>query len=125
MTLPGSTWKPLTDEDRKSRLDAAFDIVCTAAAAGHRCPQNGEHGLASGALPELARAGRIKIYIYPHNYRVILILEGPHRGCRTADAPTGRHPWKLIDKNGTRVNGALKTPASRSIPSLAKITAFD
>ncbi len=80
-------------------LDREFGLLERAAAAGERCPQSGNFGpLKSHFTTALARAGRIRIEIYAHNWRVVTILDGPHRGKRTAETPykgTGR-PYMTI-----------------------------
>lgn len=57
----------------------AFAMLEQAAAGGERCPKTGENGLTSTLTGDLARAGRIRIDVYPHNFRVVTIMEGPHR----------------------------------------------
>lgn len=81
--------------------DKAFAILESAAVAGKRCPQRGEHGLSSTDTTSLAHAGRIFVEIFAWNFRSITILTGPHAGKMTAPAPQGQRAWKTIDVNGT------------------------
>lgn len=80
-------------------LQRALDKVTAAAVAGVRCPTNPEIG-SDSFLPALARAGAIKIEIYAQNFRVVEIMEGAHRGARTAPRPgDSRAPWRVIYRN--------------------------
>lgn len=76
----------------QSQIDAGFKLIEQAALNGARCPTNrsqenptGE--LASGITSALVKAGRIRIEVYAHNWRVVEILIGPHTGLRTASSP--------------------------------------
>jgi len=89
---------PLTAE----RLERDFALLEAAAASGARCPQNVPFGpLAAGASTQLARAGRIKVELYVHNWRVVTILDGPHKGRSTQPCPYGgsEKPYKVIEKD--------------------------
>jgi hypothetical protein len=47
----------------------------------------------------LARAGRIRIEVYAHNWRVVEILSGPNKGKRTAPCPNKTNgPYLVIEK---------------------------
>jgi hypothetical protein len=73
-----------------------------AARDGARCPMNAD--LPVGArqmLPHLAREGKIKIEVSGHNWRTVTMLEGPHKGKKTAPDPTGSLPYVTIDGGGT------------------------
>lgn len=97
------------------RLDAierGYVEIERAAVAGERCPRNqgwgceaGKYvlvgGLQPGVTTVLARQGRIRIEIYPHNFRVVEILSGPHAGKRTAAPPDPRwRPYRIIARTG-------------------------
>lgn len=85
------------------QLDEAMRLVEAAAAAGERCPANYTPGMPHGALPELARQGKVRVKIYALNYRVVEILTGPHAGKQTAPPPPQyRRPFKIIDAAGAR-----------------------
>ena len=77
---------------KKISLSEAFAILESCAASGARCPIAGTNGLTSDLTGKLAREGKIRIDIYPHNYRVITILNGLQRGKTTA--PPSNPKWK-------------------------------
>lgn len=71
----------------------AFELLQRCALAGERCPKsNTASGFTSILTSALARAGQIRIDIYPHNWRVVTIVVGPHRGKATAPCPN--RAWK-------------------------------
>lgn len=70
----------------------AFAMLEQAAVTGARCPVSGADGLTSQLTGALARSGQIRIDVYPHNFRVVTILTGPHAGKATAPPPN-KH-WK-------------------------------
>lgn len=81
-------------------LDKTFAALEAAAAAGERCPQNYPFGpMKSGHSGALAKAGRIRVEIFHPNWRVVTIMDGPHRGKRTAPAPLGGKPYKTVYKD--------------------------
>ena len=125
MTAAGGTHVLVTETERKRRLDAAFAILVAAAVAKQRCPENGTKDISSIIIGTLARAGYIRVLISDRNYRTVEIMKGPDAGASTAPAPDGAYAWKVIDKNGTRVNGKVQFPQSSRPITLAKITAFD
>lgn len=84
-------------------LDKAFAMIEAAAIKGERCPQNDVFPGKKGAVPELARQGRIKIEVFAHNWRVVTIMEGPNKGKRTKAAPMGSEPYKVIYKDHVRI----------------------
>ena len=91
---------------RPADLDRAFKTVEAAALRGERCPLNSKNGVVAGlqhgALPALARAGRVRIEVYPHNWRVVEIIAGPHRGRCTARPPNHAwRPYRVIDRKGS------------------------
>jgi hypothetical protein len=95
-------------------LDKAFATLEAAAIAGERCPQAPPHGNMRPEYPrDLARAGRIKIEIYMHNWRVVTIMEGPNKGKHTLLPSRAGKPYRVIYKDhiqfGT-VRALGKTP---------------
>ena len=77
-------------------------MVERVAVLGERCPQSQPHGpftpTESRALLDLARAGRLRIEIFPHNWRVVTICEGPNKGRSTLRSPLGKRPYLTIRK---------------------------
>lgn len=100
-------------------LERTFSALVSRACVGLRCPENGTFGVNGAAVPALARAGRIRIEISTRNFRRVVILEGPHAGKATAADPSGVKPWKILDKNGTRVRRRGGHAPRRNPPSLA------
>lgn len=125
MTAAGGTHVFVSEHEKKRRVEAAFKILMAAAVAKERCPENGTGGINSLVVGSLARAGRIRVLISNRNYRTVEILEGPAAGQSTKPHPDGAYAWKVIDKNGTRINGKLQYSKSSRPVTLAKITAFD
>lgn len=83
-----------------NRFDRDFALLVTAAVNGDRCPQTYPHGpISSGAMTALIRDGKIKSEVYRHNYRVVTIMVGEHKGKTTRPADAGLKPF--------RVNGVL------------------
>lgn len=78
----------------------AFDMLEEAAIAGARCPVSRVNGLTSHLTGDLARSGKIRIDVYPHNYRVVTILVGPNAGRATAPPPNKTwRPYLTIEKD--------------------------
>lgn len=78
-------------------LAKTFAAIEAAAVAGERCPQNYPHGpIHSNAVSRLYVTGRIRGEIYRYNYRVIVLLDGPHKGKRTAPPAPGLKPYKVV-----------------------------
>lgn len=78
--------------------DKLFEKMVDLAVRGERCPFN-EH-LPAGGLSALARAGRIRIEVFRHNWRIVTILEGHHAGKQTKRDPAlvpGSVPYVVID----------------------------
>ena len=73
-------------------LAEAFAALEQAAASGARCPITGTNGLTSNLTGALARSGKIRIDVYPHNWRVVTIVSGPHAGKSTA--PPKNKDWR-------------------------------
>jgi hypothetical protein len=80
---------PLTREMVFGQLAARANI-------GARCPENIDIPGANLMLRALAEEGRIRVEIFPRNWRVVEILTGQHKGKRTAPSPL-RHakPYKI------------------------------
>lgn len=86
----------------EKQLNATFDALVAAAVAGERCPQSQPFGpFPPSATGILARAGRIRVEIFTLNWRVVTIMEGPHRGKTTAPCPHSKSgkPYKVIGKD--------------------------
>ena len=87
----------------QSLLDKTFDMLVAAAVLGERCPQSPPHGILNKQAPGiLARAGKIRIEIFMHNYRVVTIMDGPHKGKQTKAPPNlggSGKPYKIIYKD--------------------------
>lgn len=108
----------------QARLDAAFRTLETFASAGMRCPENGTHGIESPLTTALARAGRIRILIYAHNWRVVEIVTGPHAGAKT-ELPPNRElkPWRVIGIEDTHTHGSrTATPSAPRALSSAELS---
>ena len=103
-----------------------FGMLEAAAAAGARCPINDQ--LPYGATKMLACNGRIRIEVYAHNWRVVEILEGPHKGKRTMEAPSIKSgklrgarpkPYLVSDRDGIRRYGEpVQTRHGQQAPSI-------
>lgn len=94
-----------------ARFAKDFALIEAAAIAGERCPQGHPHGpLCSGAITSLVEAGHIRSEVYKLNYRVAVILTGPHKGRSTAPPPGPREqPWKV---NGLAVRRFVRQQSS-------------
>jgi hypothetical protein len=88
----------------KERVDLCFQAIVDAAIKGHRCPENGSHGVNTQRCRALANAGDIKIEVFARNYRVVTILTGRHAGLKTAPPPYKvAQPKLVINKDGKHV----------------------
>ena len=101
-----------------STQDRCFAILEAAAVKRERCPTGPELrvlGVSGANTGILAKAGRIRVEVYGKNWRVIEIMEGPHKGARTMECPDGSKPYRIVYKGKTefpqRVNG--KAPCRR------------
>lgn len=88
-------------------LNLAFDLLVQAAINNQRCPMSSGpsqvEAFSRGEISALCRAGRIRSEVYRHNYRVVVILQGPHRGKNTAlPADKKLKPWKIVGTEVTR-----------------------
>ena len=90
-----------------------YHLIEQAAAAGARCPQNDflldrlhEKGLpCSGGiapiLTRLAKAGLISGAVSGHNWRTLMIHQGPYAGMSTRPNPrNGSHAYMIYDLHG-------------------------
>ena len=105
-------------------LRRVFALVEASAVNNERCPQLQPHGVLSFAeniaILALARAGRLRIEIFAHNWRVVTICEGPHRGKHTMRSPYkgGGQPYKVIQKGDA-------LPSQRQAPSAPRLIGYD
>ena len=82
------------------KLDDAFNALVKAAIDGKRCPMVAQLKQIAkmptkSPLLLLAQRGKIWVGVYGHNFTVVEILEGPHKGARTAEPTIGtRRPYK-------------------------------
>lgn len=75
-----------------------FVLLQQLARDGKRCPPNTDTRLGSEVMRELVRAGKIRICIYPRNWRAVEILIGPDAGKRTQGPPDPKaKPYKVMD----------------------------
>jgi hypothetical protein len=83
------------------RLELCFTNIVNAALRAERCPENETQNVNSARCRALASAGRIKIEVFPRNYRVVTILTGRHAGKKTAPPPYRvARPNLVISKEG-------------------------
>lgn len=105
---------------RQETMDAVYKLVEAAAINGDRAPQMAPFGpLTAGmnaALLYMARAGRLRVEIFIHNWRVITLCDGPYKGAHTARSPYkgSGTPHKVIQKGD-------RTWANRSKPSAPRL----
>lgn len=88
----------------QKREDELFAVLEECAVKGERCPTVDQlqyvHNIPTTYQPaRLARQGRIRVEVWRLNWRVIEIMEGPNKGRRTQEAPTGTAPYKIIYKD--------------------------
>lgn len=110
-------------------LDRQFGLIELAARHGERCPQSKPFGPVSPQVTTaLARAGRIRIEIYAHNWRVAEILTGRHAGKRTAPTPykgSGR-PYMIIGVETIMTTlASRRSSASVTLPRIASLENVD
>lgn len=98
--------KKLSILDRNARV---FALLEAAAASGARCPQAFELGQGgAGQVSILAHSGKIKVEVFAKNWRVVTILEGSHKGKKTAPPPFKNHgPYLVLDSDGTHKNTSV------------------
>lgn len=97
---------------KQAVLDHVLALITDAAVRGARCPVVNEiersleqaglpYGGAARSVPVLARAGKLKIEVFRHNYRVVTICDGAHRGKQTAPCPDAKaRPYLVISPSG-------------------------
>lgn len=108
-----------------SQIDKAFTLLEHIALAGARCPcTSGPYAsnmLTSELIGALARDGRILVEIYAHNWRVVTLLTGPHKGKHTAHSPSkfAKTPYQTIDSTGARYTGGRRVSVASRNQSLA------
>jgi hypothetical protein len=91
---------------RTPRPGEVFERIIKAALANERCPVTARD-FPTTIVSELARAGKIKVEVFAHNWRRITILEGEHKGKATAPPKIGSgKPYLTIDANGTHRRAA-------------------
>lgn len=104
----------LVVDKKKEALAFVFNLLATSAVRGERCPENEAitDALHKHALPttferpdgngittapiQLALLRKIQIEIWGKNWRIVEIMEGEHRGRRTASCPNHHRLWKKI-----------------------------
>lgn len=92
----------------KNPSDDWFDHIAAVAARGERCPFNEQ--MPAGLLPRLARAGKIRIEVFRHNWRVVTILQGEHAGKTTAhdtSMSAGSKPYVVIDAGSAKTRSEI------------------
>lgn len=103
-----STLKPLTKYEIK-----LFDLVCQIANANQRCPSDaGLEGKIGKpiTISTLASKGWVEIRFYEANYRVVVILRGPHTGKYTKHQDgtnIGSTPARVVNANGDTAQNAM------------------
>lgn len=108
-------------------LDRDFKLIEAAAAKGERCPQSQPHGpLQYASSGTLARAGRIRVEIFAHNWRVATIMEGPHKGKQTLRSPYKgtQRPYRVIYKDHITLNTRVSRMRAAK-PTLAPVRFSD
>jgi len=86
-----------SDEWVRKERRRNYRLILAAARVGARAPQSAPFGpLDSGITASLAKAGRIKIEVFAHNWRVITIMKGCFRGEHTQRRPGGGKPYKIV-----------------------------
>ena len=95
-------------------MDETFALLERTAVAGERCPLNSPFGpVDSTTITMLARRGRIKVEVYRHNWRVVTLLEGAHKGKRTKECPAGGKPYRVVSHDTVYLD---PTPTERRRP---------
>jgi hypothetical protein len=93
-------------------LDRAFEMLSAAAASGDRCPMNDVLPGAAKSVSRLAREGKIFVEVYLHNFRRVIILDGPQKGKATAASPPHRgrasKPYVTVGMEGRRYHDASR-----------------
>lgn len=110
-------------------LNETFALLKEVARKGERCPAGKPFGpLVPAVMSALAHAGRIRIEIFCHNFRVVTIMEGPNKGLQTMPSPHGGLPYRTVFRDHIAVRGnrvmAHAGSGGRPQPSLARFS-FD
>lgn len=116
---------PVTPE----ALNETFALLEAVARNSWRCPHSKPFGpLVPAVMSALAHAGRIKIEIFTRNWRVVTIMQGPHKGASTMRSPNEGQPYRTVFRDHIAVRGnRVMTHAGsggRPQPSLARFS-FD
>ena len=108
--LSGVDAMKLPDIAMTPTLEHVFARLVDCARKGERCPTGDaiSAGVTAAGLAlsrkspttALALAGRIRVRVHAHNWRVVEILEGPHAGKETKAARWGC--YLVIDRDGRR-----------------------
>lgn len=112
------------DHTRQAVLDHVFTMITDAAVAGERCPMASEieyslsraglpYSGGGAAVPKLARAGKLHIAVFMHNYRVVTICDGPHKGKKTNPPRDGLRPYLVITSEGETLRPKRHDDAQR------------
>jgi hypothetical protein len=92
---------PAPAEWTAERLNRNFHLLVAAAVAGERCPQSHPHGpIETGAMQRLWDKGMVRSEVFKHNYRVVTIMVGQHKGKTTLRPPGLGAPYAI---NGRHV----------------------
>lgn len=118
--------EPVTMQERLAdpMYSADFLRIVSAAVAGERCPMN--EALAA-PIQRLTRAGLIRVEVFNRNFRLAIVLAGPHAGKQTQAPPLlagkAQHPYLVSDATGTYRNGiALLNGGAKSFRNGAPVT---
>ena len=86
-----------------------FNLLRSCARNNTRCPPQNQFGALAYRMPNLTKAGYIRIEMFAQNWRVAVILRGPDRGLRTEDRDYPvRKPTMIIYAKGSRYTNTGK-----------------
>lgn len=84
-----------------------YKLIEQAAINGDRAPLSSPYGpISRDSFTSLLKQNRIRSEVYSKNWRVITLLDGPHRGKSTAPCPWGGKPYMI--------NGLLVTEQGKA-----------